>query len=210
VDVRGNGGGSREALLVLAGYLIGPEEPALVGNVCAFRLAAGFDDDHLESRYAYPADSPDWSDRQRAAIDALLPSFEPEWALPEGFSAWHLMVLDRTGDDGEFFYDRPVAILCDAGCFSATDILLGALERLPCVVLVGRPSSGGSARSQGFLLPASRIEVVCASMASFRPDGRLYDGRGVEVDRDIPPTPEFFLARGADVQLEAALEALED
>ena len=208
VDVRGNGGGSREALLALAGYLIDPDEPALVANVCAYRLADAFDDDHLESRFAWPATWEGWSERQRGAIEALLPGFEPEWALPDGFSEWHFMVLDRTGDEREYFYDRPVALLCDPSCFSATDVFLGALERLPRVTLVGRPSGGGSARSQAFVLPASGIEVRCASMASFRPDGRLYDGRGIEVDRDVAPTPDWFRARGKDVQLDEALAAL--
>ena len=35
-------------------------------------------------------------------------------------------------------------------------------------------------------------------MASFRPDGRLYDGRGVEVDVEVEPEPEYFIAGGDD------------
>ena len=42
-------------------------------------------------------------------------------------------------------------------------------------------------------------------MASFRPDGRLYDGRGIEVDVEVLPAPEDFLRAGGDAQLEAAL-----
>ena len=43
-------------------------------------------------------------------------------------------------------------------------------------------------------------------MASFRPDGRLYDGRGIEVDVEVRQAPENFRTGGGDAQLEAALE----
>jgi len=208
VDVRGNGGGTRDSLLALAGYLIGPDEPAVVGNVARYRLSKRFDDNHLEARFMRRADWKGWSKRSRAAIAACLKSFKPEWQPVGEFSAWHYLVLDRTGQEAEYFYGRPVVVLSDAGCFSATDIFLGALERLPRVTLLGTASSGGSARTQSFRLPASGIEVRCASMASFRPDGRLYDGRGVEVDHEVLPGPEDFLVDGGDTQLAAAIKFL--
>ena len=43
-------------------------------------------------------------------------------------------------------------------------------------------------------------------MASFRPDGRLYDGRGIEVDVEVLPDPGDFLIGGGDAQLKAALK----
>jgi len=204
VDVRGNGGGSRELLLALAGYLIGPDDPAVVANVARYRLTGAFDRDHLEARFMLRADDPRWSERARAAIDAFAPTFEPEWSPREEMSAWHYLVLEPTGHAAEFHYDRPVVVLSDAGCFSATDIFLGALELLPNVTLLGEPSSGGSARSQGFRLPRTGIEVRCASMASFRPDGRLYDGRGIEVDEEVPPAAKDLTLGGGDAQLDAA------
>jgi len=208
VDVRGNGGGTRELLLALGGYLVGPEEPAVVGNVAQYRLSPRFDEDHLEARYMYRAGWEGWSDRQREAIREAAAAFEPEWQPVGEFSAWHYLVLDCTGHPSEYFYDQPVVVLSDSGCFSATDIFLGALELLPRVTLLGAASSGGSARSQSFRLPRTGLEVRCASMASFRPDGRLYDGRGIEVDVEVLPAPGDFLRSGGDAQLEAALERL--
>jgi len=205
VDVRGNGGGTRELLLALGGYLIGPKEPAVVGNVAQYRLSERFDEGHLEARYMHRADWSGWSDRQREAIEAAAATFKPEWQPVGEFSEWHYLVMDRTGHPAEYFYDLPVVVLSDAGCFSATDIFLGALELLPRVTLLGTASSGGSARSQSFRLPKTGLEVRCASMASFRPDGRLYDGRGVEVDVEVAPAPGDFLRAGGDAQLEAAL-----
>ena len=73
---------------------------------------------------------------------------------------------------------------------------------------MGSASSGGSARSQGFTLPISMIEVRCASMASFRPNGKLYDGIGIEVDEEILPTPEYFTHGGEDPVLERAIKHL--
>jgi hypothetical protein len=210
VDVRGNGGGSRDLLLALAGYLVGVGDPAWVGNVAAYRTSMKFGADHLDARFMHRADWRGWSERQRDAIAQLAPGFEPEWELPSsGFSEWHYLVLDRTGDPAEYHYDRPVVLLSNSRCFSATDIFLGALEVLPAVTLVGEASSGGSARSQDFRLAHSGISVRCASMASFRPDGRLYDGRGVEVDLAVLPEPGDLLHEGGDAQLEAALLRLD-
>ena len=206
VDVRGNGGGTRELLLALGGYLIGPNEPAVVGNIAQYRLSQRFDEDHLEARYMHRVGWDGWNDRQRKAIEAAAAVFKPEWQPVGAFSAWHYLVLDRSGHAAEYFYDRPVVVLSDSGCFSATDIFLGALELLPRVTLIGAASSGGSARSQSFRLPNTGMEVRCASMASFRPDGRLYDGRGIEVDVEILPAPVDFLHAGGDAQLKAALE----
>jgi C-terminal processing protease CtpA/Prc len=206
VDVRGNGGGTRELLLALGGYLIDPKEPAVVGNIAQYRQSSRFDEDHLEARYMHRADWEGWNDRQREAIRGAAAAFKPEWQPKGEFSAWHYLVLDRTGHSAEYFYDLPVVVLSDSGCFSATDIFLGALELLPQVTLLGTASSGGSARSQSFGLPKTGMEVRCASMASFRPDGRLYDGRGIEVDIEVLPAPEDFLSAGGDAQLKAALE----
>ena len=45
-------------------------------------------------------------------------------------------------------------------------------------------------------------------MASFRPDGSRYDGKGVAPDVLVLPAPEDFLEGGGDRQLEAALALL--
>ena len=130
VDVRGNGGGTRELLLALGGYLIGPKEPAVVGNIAQYRLSRRFDEDHLEARYMHRVGWDGWNDRQRKAIESVAAAFKPEWQPVGEFSAWHYLVLDRTGHAAEYFYDLPVVVLSDSGCFSATDIFLGALELL--------------------------------------------------------------------------------
>lgn len=205
VDVRGNGGGSRSLLLALAGYLIGSDDQPWVGNTAKYKLSDRFDHDHLEVRYMYRGDDERWTDDQRVVINAFAQRFEPEWEPVGNFSAWHYLLLDKTHHKSEYFYDKPIIVLCNAGCFSATDIFLGALAVHPRVSLMGSPSGGGSARSQRFDLTHSDINVKCASMASFRPDGRLYDGRGVEVDVEIHVQPTDLIEGGTDSVLDAAL-----
>lgn len=209
VDVRGNGGGTRQGLITLAGYLLGPDEDPWVGNVAKYRLSNRFNRDHLEARYMYRRDDSRWNASQRAAIDAFAEGFKPEWDPGEGFSAWHYLVLDRTDDDAEYFYDNPVVILSDAICFSATDIFLGAFADRPRITLMGKASGGGSARAQGFQLSHSGVEVRCASMASFRPDGRTYDSRGIEVDIEIEPGIRDALWGGGDRGLDAAINRIQ-
>ena len=208
IDVRGNGGGTRTGLITLAGYLLGPDEGAWVGSTAKYRLSEEFDWDHLEARYMYRVGYRHWTGVQQKAINAFAETFKPEWDPGEGFSEWHYLVLDRTGDEGEYFYDKPVIILSDANCFSATDIFLGALADRPRITLLGKASGGGSARSQGFVLGNSWAEVRCASMASFRPDGRTYDGRGIEVDIEVESGVRDCLVDGGDQVLDAAIERL--
>ena len=43
-------------------------------------------------------------------------------------------------------------------------------------------------------------------MVSYQPDGRLYDGRGVEVDVEVPAAPMDYLVGGSDTVLEAGIE----
>lgn len=205
VDVRGNGGGSRDILIALAGYLIGPGEKPWVANAARYILSDAFEADHLEQRFMSPADHPGWSARQREAIAAFAPGFTPEWEPAEReFSAWHYIVLDRTGHEDEYHYDKRVVVLSDGGCFSATDIFLGAMAGRPRITLMGGASGGGSALRQWFTLSHSRIEIGCASMVSYRPDGRLYDTRGVEVDVEVPVLPTDLIRGGTDSALEAA------
>ncbi len=215
IDVRGNGGGSREPLRTLLPYFVKPGEPPAVVNVAAYRLGKGDEPDkpegYLKDRYLLPAGASKWSDSERRAISAFAPGFKPEWTPPRlEFSDWHYMVISpaaaRAGDGG-FHYERPVIVLMNEDCYSATDIFLAAFKGRPNVTLMGGPSGGGSGRSIPYLLPNSGLEVRLSSMASFRPDGRLYDGRGIEPDVLMQPVLEDYLGSGDSV-LEAAVARL--
>lgn len=197
IDVRGNGGGTREALLALHPWL----SEARVASVAKHRLA--FPKDHLDARFMTRADDPRLTDAERTLATAFLATFRPEWEPPPArFSDWHVLVL-KGGGAGER-YGGKVVVLMDDRCFSATDIFLGALKGLPNVTLVGRPSGGGSGFAQRFTLPRSGIEVRCASMASFTREGRLYDLHGIAPDVALEPEPGYFLEGARDGMLEKA------
>jgi C-terminal processing protease CtpA/Prc len=41
-------------------------------------------------------------------------------------------------------------------------------------------------------------------MASFTPEGRLYDAHGIEPDVALDPDPDYFIVGGRDAMLEKA------
>ena len=210
VDVRGNGGGSRRALMELAPYLMQAQDEPRIVNVAKYRLYPEFDEDHLsDARFVYRESSARFDPREQDAIAKFKQTFQPEWE-PEAsrFSDWHYLVLAKDAKDDRYHYDKPVIILCDDGCFSATDIFLGAFKGWPGITLMGQASGGGSARSQRFELDHSGITVRCASMASFQPNGWLYDTRGIIPDIVVQRTPECYTHDGADVVLKQAIKLL--
>ncbi len=210
VDVRGNGGGSRDAIRALFPFLTDARTAPHVANVAAYRLADDFPLDHLEARFMHRPGAGLWTAAQRRAIERCRGAFTPEWALPAGeFSDWHYFVLDRSLDPGAFHFAGPVAVLIDENCFSATDIFVGALKGWRNVVLVGLPTGGGSGRSMTVQLHHSRITGKLSSMASFRPDGKLYDGNGIEPDVRVDRTAADLIGR-TDTQLDRARAFLLD
>ena len=210
VDVRDNGGGSRDALRELFSYLMAENDPPRVINCAKYRLHASFRDDHLISRFLYPATSERWTNREREAITQFRESFRPAWELPvDEFSDWHYMVLSRLDVPEIYHYSKPVVVLLNARCFSATDVFLAGLKGWRNVTLLGTPSGGGSARIVPARLANSPISVALGSMVSFMPNGLSFDGNGVEPDIRVEPSPEYFIG-GTDNALERAREIIRD
>ncbi|HEX6811528.1 MAG TPA: S41 family peptidase [Planctomycetota bacterium] len=210
IDVRGNGGGTRDALRRLAPYLLPASGAPVVGNVAAVLLEKGrpAGPDALADRGLWQADWSGWTEAQRAAITQFLCSFKPSWKLPQGrFSPWHFLVLDRADNPKAFAYEKKVAVLIDRGCFSATDVFAAALGALPNVTLVGEATSGGSGRARGHRLGKSGLRLQLSTMASFRPDGVLFEGNGVVPDVAVQAEPGDLVG-SADAVLRRALELL--
>lgn len=211
IDVRGNGGGSRLPLLRLFPYFMGPDEGPHVASVAALRLgggAAALPEGLLADRFSWPLSASRWGDEEREAIGRAAARFRPSWTPPAGeFSPWHWLVLARSDNPRAYSYGAPVVLLMDTGCFSATDIFLGAFAGRPGVTLLGVPSGGGSGRARSAPLAHSGLGVRLSTMISFRPDGAPYDGRGVAPDVLVEAPPEWHVG-GRDPQLEAALALL--
>jgi hypothetical protein len=210
VDVRGNGGGLRGPLRALFPYLMSETAAPRVVNAAKYRLHPAYDADHLGgSRFMYLETSPEWRPDERQAIAAFKKTFTPEWTPTAAeFSDWHYLVMSRRTNPQAYFYSRPVIVLLDEKCFSATDIFLSAFKGWPNVTLMGYASGGGSARQVGVSLPVSRLSMSLASMASFQWTGQLYDTRGVHPDVVVHPDPTYFLIGGNDSVLTQALQRL--
>jgi len=223
IDVRNNGGGTYRILRAIYGFFVPNDAKPYVTNIAAYRLSPRFAKNHLAYRPTYRADWDGWSDEERAAIKQAASVFKPEWLPPEGkFSEWHYMVLSRGHSRSllqrvfgrrrapEYFhYDKPVVVLCNAGSFSASDGFLSAFADLPQVTLVGEPSAGGSGATRRFKLPNSHIIVALSSMASFRANGKLFDGNGVEVDIHAKPDLRDF-TMGTDSVLQRGIAVIKE
>jgi hypothetical protein len=222
IDVRNNSGGTYGLMRGIYGFFVPDDARPHVTNIAAYRLSSNFARDHIEYRPTYRADWDGWNNEERAAIRQAFAAFRPEWLPPPGkFSDWHYMILSRErsgrGDQSQtipaggpgrdyFFYNKPVVVLANAGSFSAADGFLNAFADLPTVTIVGEPSAGGSGATRQFQLSKTRVVIALSSMASFRPNGKLFDGNGIEVDVGVKPAVEdyttdadFVLARGIEV-----------
>ena len=91
--------------------------------------------------------------------------------------------------------------------FSACDIFLGAFKGWRNVTLIGTPSGGGSGCKVNYRLHNSLIRIQLSSMASFQPNGKLYEGNGIQPDIYIEPVPTDFIGR-TDTVLDAAIGRL--
>jgi hypothetical protein len=157
IDIRGNGGGRYGLMRTLFGYYRSAAAGPFVCNIAAYRSAPQFKESHIEYRPTYRRTWSDWSPQDLAAIDAAMKSFKPAFTLPAGqFSDWHFMLLRQ--EDFHFHYDKPVIVLCDESCFSASDGFLAAFAELPEVTLMGVASRGGSGSSRTVSLPRSKID----------------------------------------------------
>jgi hypothetical protein len=221
IDVRGNGGGRRDIINIVCPRLLAPGAAPVVYNASRPLKLPGDDvakmDGRLSTRFLFRADDGRWSEAERRAIAAFSEQFKPEVALRDDrFGAWYLAAVSPAPDATERI-STPVVVLMDARCFSATDVFLAAMSRMPGVTLMGEPSSGGSGLTRPHEIKVAangpgererRFEIALSTMVSFTPEGKLFDRRGIEPHVVVPATPEFYTAGGADVQLEAALKRL--
>ncbi len=101
----------------------------------------------------------------------------------------------------------PVAVLVDAGCISACEILAGALSANPATVIAGTDPTGGVVATVAFwLLPTGG--VFQAPLGRFEQRGGPWlEGQGVAPTLDVPVTQASILS-GDDTVLAAAIAAL--
>lgn len=205
IDIRGNGGGSRKPIYTLLPYFI--TSPKVI-NVNALRINKDLDPNinepigRLEKRMAYPEKSTHWTAEERKAITDFKTNFTPEWKFDKNkFSKWHYSVVSPNNTP----YNKPVYVLMDSGNFSASDIFLAAFKGTKNITLIGEKSGGGSGFTSVKFLENSGLMYLLSRMASFQPNGKLYDGNGVTPNIEIKQTVETI---EKDVVLEETINRI--
>lgn len=205
IDIRGNGGGSRLPLNTILPFLI---TKPVVTNVARYRIDEDIDlkptKGYLEMRYSYMENYSEFTKEEKDVIKEFKTYFTPSRIVQSNkFTDYHYMVVNPSKEKDAFYYDKPVVVLIDEGCFSASDIFAAGIRQGDNVILLGNTTGGGSGFSDNKLLPNSNIKVKFSSIISYQPNGNLYDGHGVEPDVKKDYTLEDKLGI-TDSQLELA------
>lgn len=123
----------------------------------------------------------------------------------DDFTPWRNVELNAADDDNKGFLNKPVVVLTNRRCYSATNSFVQYMRTLPKVTLIGDRTGGGAGTPKYTELPNGWILRVSATQTE-SPDGE-------EIESGIPPdipvaSPESSLATGTDEILEFALEFL--
>lgn len=98
----------------------------------------------------------------------------------------------------------PIVVLIDENSASASEILAGALQDTQAATLVGVKSYGKGSVQQ--VIPLGEGTALKLTIAKYyTPNDRLIDGIGIEPDIAV----KLDMSSGADNQLQAAIDALE-
>ena len=195
IDIRDNGGGSRDLLRAVIGYLVAPGE-AIVTSWARLRRGVGQDparvEEVLRGRFMRPWNWSGWSPPARAAAAAFEAWHIPEWPGPEDerFGPLNLLIAERLPEHGEVVLDCPVTVLTNIRNYSASDIFASSLAAVPGVVLLGTPTAGGSGFARRSVLPGSFTTIQISTMASGMVSGDLYENHGVVPQELLWPTLE--------------------
>lgn len=210
IDIRNNGGGTRDILNVLAPYFISPDAKPWVANMAKLRCDQNFDEDmeSMSSRYLFSYESEHFTDEDREAIDSYMDDFKAEWKYDESkFSGPFYMVFKHDKGENHYYYNKPVYVLVNERCFSAASVFTTALSGMGNIKIVGVNTDGSSGRSNYFDLNHSKINLKLSTMISFQRNGKTLDANGTEPDVFIPRDMEQVLGR-KDSQLDKLVDLI--
>lgn len=192
IDVRDNGGGTRDLIQELAGYFI-HHDSIYVVNAARQRGKSPLkkaQKEDLHARFLFSKDEVDG--REKQAIQKFMDNFQPRYELDdEKFSEFfYYMINGQKLSVGKYHYDKPIYILANERTFSAASLLVSVFKNLPNITIVGVNTDGSSGNSQHFELPNSNIRGNISTMVSFQKNGDLLDGVGT--------APDFIIERNLD------------
>jgi len=184
IDVRDNGGGTRNLIQELTGYFVHPDSMYVV-NATKQRGKLPLNKElkqDLHDRFLFSKDELD--SREQNAVDKFMASFKPMYDLSnEKFSEYHYYVLNgQKITKDKYYYDKPIYILTNERSFSAASILVSVFKGLPNIKIVGVNTDGSSGNSQRFELPNSELRGKISTMVSYQKNGQVLDGIGTKPD----------------------------
>jgi len=178
VDIRRNGGGNSNN---------------------GYRVAAYLTDDTLQTSA--------WKTREHRAAYKAWGQFNERYSEYSEMSAWY-----DGGTHGEVppaggrRLIVPTVVLQEHGTFSAAEDFLIAIEKVPQITTVGRPSGGSTGQPLGIDLPGGGRANICTKRDTY-PDGRDFVGVGIAPDIFVEATVED-VQQGRDPALDRAVELL--
>ncbi len=184
IDVRDNGGGTRDLIQELAGYFVHPDSVYVV-NATRQRGKLPLNDElkeYLHYRYLYSRNELDI--REQNAVDKFMTSFKPMYNLDNyKFSEYHYYIFNgQKITKDKYYYDKPIYILTNERSFSAASVFVSVFKGLPNIKVVGVNTDGSSGNSERFELPNTELRGKISTMVSYQKNGQILDGFGTKPD----------------------------
>ncbi|RZK56978.1 MAG: peptidase S41 [Pedobacter sp.] len=203
VDVRSNGGGTRDITYELAKYFIHPDSVYVV-NATKQRGPIPLPEEYKESLNSRNLFSyADLDKMEQKSVTSFLKTFKPMYELdPKKYSEYYFGLLNGNKLAKQaFYYNKPIYILANEKSFSAASVFVAVFKSISNIKIVGTTTDGSSGNSERFELPNSSIRLKISTMVSFQKDGKILDGFGTEPDIKIERDINQILWK-ADTQLE--------
>lgn len=203
IDVRSNGGGTRDITYEFAKYFIHPDSVFVV-NATKQRGPIPLPKDYIESLHSRNLFAFSELDKQeKKSVTNFLKTFKPMYELDsKKYSEYYFGLLNGKKLAIEsFYYEKPIYILVNEKSFSAASVFTAIFKNIPNVKIVGVTTDGSSGNSDRFELPNSQIRIKLSTMVSFQKDGKILDGIGTEPDIQIERDINQILWK-SDTQLE--------
>lgn len=203
IDVRANGGGTRDLIYELAKYLVHPDSIYIV-NATKQRALLPLPEEYKESLHSRNLFAFSELDKnEQNSVRQFLKSFKPQYNLDtQKYSEYYFGLFNgKKLSKGAFYYNKPVYILANEKSFSAASVFVSVFKGIPNIHVVGIKTDGSSGNSERFELPNSKLNVKMSTMVSFQKDGKILDGFGTEPDIKISRDIDQILWK-SDTQLE--------
>ncbi|WP_180277258.1 S41 family peptidase [Chryseobacterium sp. 52] len=187
IDVRNNGGGSRDITYELAKYFIHPDSIYVV-NLTKQRAPIPLPKEYKESLHSRNLFSFSELDKQeQRSATKYLKTFKPMYNLDnKKYSEYYFGVFNgKKLANQSFYYNKPVYILANEKSFSAASVFVAVFKGIPNIKIAGITTDGSSGNSERFELPNSEVSIKISTMVSFQKDGKILDGFGTEPDIKI-------------------------